>query len=274
MANLSADTVHESLPRAGVRTYVLKNSEVVYGGSLIGIDADGYAVKWSDAALSFAGVAFAGATGNTSASPKVEVRVNTSGTTLKNATVASVAQTNVNDLVYCSTDNPADLVLTPTVTAPAVGKVVRYVSSGVADVELFASADAAQPGNGTYYLYHPLTSLATGLSTSAIDILTGFTVGHNFRILSWGFATTVAGTGSGASQTFNLEIGTTNVTGGALNVTLASTSDIGEITNATAITAANVGSATDTLSIEMAASGTVFTAGAGYFFIKIQNLDV
>ncbi len=45
------------------------------------------------------------------------------------------------------------------------------------------------------------------------------------------------------------------------------------MTSATAITALNEGSATDTISIEMAASGTVFTAGAGYFVITIQTLD-
>ena len=46
-----------------------------------------------------------------------------------------------------------------------------------------------------------------------------------------------------------------------------------QTTNGTAVTAANTGTATDNISIEMAAGGTVFTAGAGYFLIKIQNLD-
>lgn len=128
-------------------------------------------------------------------------------------------------------------------------------------------------GSGIYTLIHPLTSLATGLSTAAIDLLTELTLGHKFKLLSFKFVTTVAGTGSGASQTFNLEIGTINVTGGVLNPTLASTNTIGKITSGTAITANNVGSETDTLSIEMAASGTVFTGGAGYFVIEIQNLE-
>ena len=54
---------------------------------------------------------------------------------------------------------------------------------------------------------------------------------------------------------------------------LADTAAIGQVDAATAITAANTGTASDTISIEMAASGTVFTAGAGYFVIKIQNMD-
>lgn len=126
---------------------------------------------------------------------------------------------------------------------------------------------------GYYQYIHPLTSLATGLSTSAIDLLTGFTPGHAFKIVKFAFVTTVAGTGSGASQVFNIEIGTTNLTGGVLTLTLASQATIGTVTSATAITANNVGTKTDTISIEMAASGTVFTAGAGYFVITIQNLD-
>lgn len=100
----------------------------------------------------------------------------------------------------------------------------------------------------------PLTSLATGLSTSAIDLLTTFTPGYKFKVLAFDFVTTV-------------------VTGGSLNTTLTSTNTIGKVTAGTAVTAANTGTAADTLSIEMAASGTVFTAGAGYFVITIQNMD-
>ncbi len=128
-------------------------------------------------------------------------------------------------------------------------------------------------GVGVNTVALPITSLATGLSTSAIDLLTGYTPGYRFKLLGLSFVTTVAGTGAGASQVFNLEIGTTNVTGGVLTLTLASQATIGTVTAATAITAANVGSATDTISLEMAAGGTVFSAGAGYFVLKIQNLD-
>lgn len=128
-------------------------------------------------------------------------------------------------------------------------------------------------GVGRQTFYHPLTSLATGLSTSAIDLLTNWTPGFAFKILGFDFCVTVAGTGSSASQVFNLEIGTTNLTGGVLTLALADTTPIGKVTSATAITAANTGTATDTISLEMAASGTVFTAGAGYFIITLQNLD-
>lgn len=155
-------------------------------------------------------------------------------------------------------------------TAAALRAVV---GGGITNSTTGSASTTLAAGVGVYNMTIPLTSLATGLSTSAIDLMTEIVVGHKFKILDFYFVTTVAGTGSGASQVFNLEIGTTNVTGGVLTVTLASTSAIGEVTTSTAVTAANTGTAADTLSIEMAASGTVFTAGAGYFVIRIQNMD-
>ena len=132
----------------------------------------------------------------------------------------------------------------------------------------------AKTGPGSLVQHtHPLTSLATGLGTSAIDILTNFTPGFAGEIIGFHFVTTVAGTGAGASQVFNLEIGTTNLTGGVLTLTLASQATIGTVTSATAITGANAFGPADTISIEMAASGTVFTAGAGYFVIVMRNTE-
>ena len=150
---------------------------------------------------------------------------------------------------------------------------ITTTADAITDNSTGTASETIAAGAGVATITIPLTSLATGLGTGAIDLLTNYVPGYRFKLLAFDFVTTVAGTGAGASQTFNLEIGTTNVTGGVLNVTLASTDTIGEVTAGTAITAANVGTAADTLSIEMAASGTVFTAGAGYFVIKIQNMD-
>lgn len=111
------------------------------------------------------------------------------------------------------------------------------------------------------------------MTTSAADLMTNYVPGFAFELLSAEFVTTTIGTGTSASQVLNLEIGTTNVTGGALTIALADTDTLGEKKAATAITAANVGTASDTLSIEVAAGGTAFTAGAGYVLIKLRNLD-
>lgn len=133
------------------------------------------------------------------------------------------------------------------------------------------SAAAAAAGVGVYTLSIPITLAA--MTTSAADLVTGIVPGHRFKVLALDFFTTVLGTGSGASQTINAEIGTTNLSGGVVNPTLASTDTLGKKTAGSAVTANNVGSATDALSIEVAASGTVFTAGAGVLQVTIQNLD-
>jgi len=111
------------------------------------------------------------------------------------------------------------------------------------------------------------------MTTAAADLMTAYTPGYKFKVLSVDFATTKLGTGSGATQTLNLAIGSTAVTGGVVNPTLAGTATLGALTAGTAVTAANTGAATDTLSVKVAASGTVFTAGEGVLLVKIQNMD-
>lgn len=112
------------------------------------------------------------------------------------------------------------------------------------------------------------------MTTSAADLITAYTPGFKFKVLSVDFATTTIGAGADASQVLNLEIGTTNLTGGAVTVTLAGTDTLGELTAGTAVTAANTGTASDTISVEVAASGTVFTGGEGVLLIRLQNMDV
>lgn len=297
MSDLTRDTVYSTSAARQTDAYVVKDGVTLYAGCLIGIDDDGYADHWGDeAGMTFAGMALEGCVGDTSAAPPVHVRVDASGFKFHNVTVASSVQGSVGALVYCASSNIADATLVGTSNVGAIGRYMKHTSAGVGYVELFTpgqylqeaglgaitpftdnttgtGTDTLAAGVGVQLVTIPLTSLATGLSTSAIDLLTTYTPGFAFKVLDFNFVTTVAGTGSGASQTFNLEIGTTNVTGGSLNVTLASTSAIGEVTEGTAVTANNVGTASDTLSIEMAAGGTVFTAGAGYFVIHLQNMD-
>jgi hypothetical protein len=126
-------------------------------------------------------------------------------------------------------------------------------------------------GPGVYTVSIPL-ALAS-MTTSAADLVTGWIPGHAGKILKVQFVTTTLGTGSGASQVINLEIGSTDVTGGVLTLLLADATPLGKIKDATAITAANEFTATDSISVEVAASGTVFTAGSGALLIQIQNLQ-
>jgi hypothetical protein len=125
---------------------------------------------------------------------------------------------------------------------------------------------------GVQFLHVPITLASMG--TGGGDLATNIPMPFRGKITGTPvFITSVAGTGSGATQTLNLEIGSTNVTTWGITITLASTSDIGEKTTGTAATALNEFDAGDTLSVEYAASGTVFTAGSGMLYIPVQNLE-
>lgn len=131
-------------------------------------------------------------------------------------------------------------------------------------------------GSGITNISIPLVSLATGLSTSAIDLLTDLVLGYKFRIEAFSFVTTVVGAGADddqSSQVFNLAIGSTALTGGELTVDLSATDTVGKVAEGTAITGENVGSETDAISIEMAEGGVAFASGAGYFSLRVKNLE-
>lgn len=127
-------------------------------------------------------------------------------------------------------------------------------------------------GVGLFTLAIPIQLVA--MTTAAADLMTNYTPGFRFKVLAVSFVTTTLGTGAGATQALNFEIDSTNLTGGALTITLATTTPLGVRIDATAITANNIGTASQTLSLEVAAGGTVFTAGAGIILVQMQNLDV
>jgi len=104
------------------------------------------------------------------------------------------------------------------------------------------------------------------------DMVTAYTPGFKFKILAVDFATTTVASTADKLSTLNVEIGTTNVTGGVVSLTTASCDTRGELTAGTAVTAANTGSAAATISVE-AASTTAFVEGSGVLLIKIQNMD-
>jgi hypothetical protein len=153
---------------------------------------------------------------------------------------------------------------------------VAFTPSAVAITELTDSttgtaSDTLAATAGIVTVAIPIQLAA--MTTSAADLITNYTPGYAFELLSLEFVTTTLGTGASASQVLNLEIGTTNVTGGVLTLLLADTDTLGKKTAATAITAANTGTAASTISVEVAASGTVFTAGAGILLLKLRNMD-
>jgi len=169
------------------------------------------------------------------------------------------------------------------VLVPANGMVARNVGTGTgalpgqaADTSAMATMTtdstggtaqaAAAAGVGIYWLHWHFNAadFANG------DMVTDWTLGHKFKILSFVAICTKAVTTGAKAATLNLEIGTTNLTGGSL--ALSGTYALGSVTAATAITAANTGSAAATISLE-ASSVTTFAEGEFDIAVQIQNMD-
>lgn len=118
-----------------------------------------------------------------------------------------------------------------------------------------------------------------GFGTSAQDLVTAWTPGVAGQITGFEAIVLRAGTGTSASQSFQLYIGSTAVTGLSQALTLAGTATTGAVKASGAMTgAANTAAggyfkATDTWTITCAASGTVFTAGDVMFKVKYAKLD-
>lgn len=123
---------------------------------------------------------------------------------------------------------------------------------------------AAGVGIQTLAFYIEAATLANG------DILTEYIPGYAFKILKFDARCAKTVSTGGKAASLNLEIGSTNLTGGV--IALSGTYAVGAAQAGTAVTAANTGSATDSISIE--ASGvTAFTEGAFWLIISIQNTD-
>lgn len=162
---------------------------------------------------------------------------------------------------------------------------VTAIASGTATFSLQSSAyvgtlisPAGNPGAGTV----TAASLATGATTTFLsipvvlanvadgDVLTTFTPGFAGKIVGFDFAVTDKVTTAAKTSTLNLEIGTTNLTGGALALTSANCGTLGAVVSASAITGGNTFTSSDTISIE-ASSTTAFAEGQGVAIVKIQN---
>lgn len=108
--------------------------------------------------------------------------------------------------------------------------------------------------------------------TGAGDVLTNHVVGHAFKILAVDAVVDKVVTTGAKLASLNLEIGTTNLTGGVVALTSSNCTPLGARVAGSSVTANNTGTATDTLSIE-AASVTAFSEGEVIVLILIQNLD-
>lgn len=110
--------------------------------------------------------------------------------------------------------------------------------------------------------------LLAGISNA--DVLTNFTPGFAGEIVGFEFITTTPVTTGAKTTALNLEINTTDVTGGVLTITSAAATPLGKVIAATAITANNTFDDDDTISIEATAT-TAFVEGTGTLVIKLRK---
>jgi len=111
-----------------------------------------------------------------------------------------------------------------------------------------------------------LSKLANG------DIVTNWTPGFSGLIESIDFIVHDPATTAAKLSSLNLEIGTTNVTGGVVALTSDNCTPMGAKVAGTAITALNFFDADDTISLE-AASTTAFVEGTGYLLIVVRSFS-
>lgn len=161
------------------------------------------------------------------------------------------------------------------ITPDSAGEfVTAYGNDAVAGIVLEAGSDGEVvnalilpqlkvPMGSVIAIPVTLAKLANG------DIVTTITPGYAGRISKMEFVVTDPATTGSKAATLNAEIGTTNLTGGALALTSANCTPLGNVVAAAAITAANKFSATDTISIE-ASSVTTFIEGAGVLLIYLN----
>lgn len=150
------------------------------------------------------------------------------------------------------------------VTAIASNTIAVSITSS-AQVGSATPVQTAQPTTYTVLAFPMvLANIANG------DMVTSFTPGFAGRIVSTQFVTDVVASTASKLATLNLEIGTTDVTGGVLSLTTVACNTKGKVAAGTAITATNTFSATDTISVE-ATSVTAFVEGSGSLQIVIAQ---
>lgn len=165
--------------------------------------------------------------------------------------------------------NATSSVYVQTAYSTANRTVAAPVAATLTDSTTGTASATVAAGTGVQVIALPIDLASI---TGAGDVLTNYTPGWKFKLLSASFAVSKPVTTAAKAVTLNLEIGITDVTGGSIALTSANCTPLGAVVAGTAITGANTGNAVDTISVE-AASVTPFIEGQGYILIKIQNMD-
>ena len=184
----------------------------------------------------------------------------------------------------------ASLALAGT-TEKKTGNGNQYGTSATQKLSFFGAAVTAQPsGVGQSALTDSTTgtastTLAAGVDvqvisipvnlaavTTAQDVLTTYTPGFAFKILSTDFAVTEPATTGSKLLTLTAKISGTATTGGAVALTSSNCGTLGAVVAGSSVTAANTGSSSATVSIS-ATSVTAFLEGRGVVLLRVQNME-
>lgn len=260
----SLSSYQESLPR---EQFAMKLSSAITGNAPLAHVPDATAptgratvFTTTSSPLRFAGIADTATAG---ASSGDVVTVVTYGIVRQ---VVSSGTITAGDGVQLSTAANGTVVTAGTNDNPVIGIAMTTAASNKVDLFLFGTgamgSGAAVPNAGVMSFPITLANI-----TGAGDVLTNWTPGFAGTITGVSFAVTTAVTTAAKAVTLNLEIGTTNVTGGVVSLTSANCTPLGAVIAGTAVTAANFFTATDTISIE-AASVTAFAEGAGVLLVS------
>lgn len=152
------------------------------------------------------------------------------------------------------------------------------VSFGASTVTVTNSTGATLAAGSRISLYFDVVdgdiatfTLAIDLaSITAADVVTDFSPGIDGDIVYFGFEVDKAVTTAAKLATLNLEIGSTDVTGGVISLTSAAATPKGKIIDGTAITATNTVTKSSKISVE-ATSVTAFSEGTGSLIIRIRR---
>lgn len=255
MAALTAD--RDTKRREGKwAEYKVKGTTKIYAGSQVCLSALGYAIPATDTAgLVYVGVSRDYVDNLLGSDGDKYVRV-WNGDRVE-MTIVGAAITDVGRPVWIVDDQTVGFVK-GNVLAGIIGE---YVSATSVYVDVVPAVQA-RPIQAILSIPIILAKLADG------DIVTTYTPGFAGSIVKISFVVTDPVTTAAKLSTLNLEIGTTDLTGGALALTSANCTPLGAVIDAAAITAANRFGAGDTISVE-ASSTTTFIEGEGVLLIVI-----
>ena len=276
MADLTA-TSKRSISGADGLSGEVADAVQTYGGMFAGIRGPDHATTqgYVDAYNDEKGMIFAGpqlddqVLGDTSATPPPTNSTGTDSSILKATAVTGVAsRADIGKAVYATDSNV--LTLTAPTYATPVGIVVDWATSTTCDVLMLGLAAQAAldlSGQGAQVIHLGSFSFK---DTSDGDLLTSYPMPYHGSIESFYISVGEGFVGSSGACTLNLELGTTNVTGGVVTVATSTCGTVGTVLTATAITAENVFHAGDVLSVEGSSSASTRTSGTFNMYIKIR----